>query len=324
MMRVAPGGPFDEERALPPEIEKNVKAAYDLDKPLIRQYGIYLGKILKGDFGPSIKIRDFSVAELIAAGAPASMQLGLSAIVLALIFGVGLGALAALKQNGVVDFAVMGRHDRHRHSELRHGAASVPGFSGFTCRFCRHPGGGTASGDTKSCRLSRSPCPQVAYIARLTRGSMVEVLHSNYIRTARAKGLRETLVVNRHAIRALLPVVSYLGPATAAVTTGSVVIESIFAVPGIGSYFVDAALQRGLSARDGRGDRLRRHDRCSQFPGRPWPTAFSIPSCGRADDREQKKRAMLEAADDTADVEAAAFGATRARDCSATRPPSAR
>jgi len=245
MMRVAPGGPFDEERALPPEIEKNVKAAYDLDKPLIRQYGIYLGKILKGDFGPSIKIRDFSVAELIAAGAPASMQLGLSAIVLALIFGVVLGALAALKQNGVVDFAVMGAAMT---------GIAIPNFVmapllslvfGIYLSLLPTSGWGDGEWRYKILPIVALALPQVAYIARLTRGSMVEVLHSNYIRTARAKGLRETLVVNRHAIRgALLPVVSYLGPATAAVTTGSVVIESIFAVPGIGSYFVDAALNR--------------------------------------------------------------------------------
>ena len=245
MMRIAPGGPFDQERALPPEIEKNIKAAYDLDKPLLEQYTIYIGKILRGDFGPSIKIRDFSVAELIMAGAPASMQLGLSAIFLALIFGVGFGTYAALRQNSAVDFAVMG---------VAMVGIAIPNFVmapllslvfGLYLSILPTAGWGDGEIQYKILPIIALALPQVAYIARLTRGSMVEVLHSNYIRTARAKGLREKLVVNRHAIRgALLPVVSYLGPATAAVMTGSVVIETIFGVPGIGTYFVKAALTR--------------------------------------------------------------------------------
>jgi len=245
MMRIAPGGPFDQERALPPEIEKNIKAAYDLDKPLLEQYTIYIGKILRGDFGPSIKIRDFSVAELIMAGAPASMQLGLSAIFLALIFGVGFGTYAALRQNSAVDFAVMG---------VAMVGIAIPNFVmapllslvfGLHLSILPTAGWGDGEIQYKILPIIALALPQVAYIARLTRGSMVEVLHSNYIRTARAKGLREKLVVNRHAIRgALLPVVSYLGPATAAVMTGSVVIETIFGVPGIGTYFVKAALNR--------------------------------------------------------------------------------
>ncbi|MDP2698375.1 oligopeptide ABC transporter permease OppB [Thalassospira sp.] len=245
MMRAAPGGPFDQERVLPPEIERNIKAAYDLDKPLVEQYVIYLGKILRGDFGPSIKIRDFTVAELIMAGAPASIQLGLSAIVLALVFGVGLGTYAALHQNTKTDFAVMG---------VAMVGIAVPNFVMapllsliFGVYLSLLPTAGWGGGDLKYKILPiiALALPQVAYIARLTRGSMVEVLHSNYIRTARAKGLRERLVVIRHAIRgALLPVVSYLGPATAAVMTGSVVIESIFGAPGIGTYFVKAALNR--------------------------------------------------------------------------------
>ncbi|SOC28070.1 oligopeptide ABC transporter permease OppB [Thalassospira xiamenensis] len=245
MMRIAPGGPFDQERALPPEIEKNIKAAYDLDKPLIEQYTIYIGKILCGDFGPSIKIRDFSVAELIMAGAPASMQLGLSAILLALIFGVGFGTYAALRQNSAVDFVVMG---------VAMVGIAIPNFVmapllslvfGLYLSILPTAGWGDGGIEYKILPIIALALPQIAYIARLTRGSMVEVLHSNYIRTARAKGLREKLVVNRHAIKgALLPVVSYLGPATAAVMTGSVVIETIFGVPGIGTYFVKAALNR--------------------------------------------------------------------------------
>jgi len=245
MMRLAPGGPFDSDRALPPEIEKNIQAAYDLDKPLVEQYLIYLGRILILDFGPSLKIRDFSVGELIAAGAPASMELGLSAILLALIVGVSFGTLAALRQNSGTDFSVM--------SVSMIGIA-VPNFVmapllslvlGVYLDWLPTSGWGGGAFRYKIMPVIALALPQIAYVARLTRGSMVEVLHSNFVRTARAKGLRERLVVIRHALKgAMMPVVSYLGPATAAVMTGSVVIETIFGVPGIGTYFVNAALNR--------------------------------------------------------------------------------
>lgn len=245
MMRIAPGGPFDSERALPPEIEKNVLAAYDLDKPLVQQYGIYIWKMVHGDFGPSLKIRDFSVAELISKGAPVSIQLGLSAIFLALLIGIPLGTLAALKQNSRWDFGVMA------------GAMVgivIPSFVMAPLLslvvgvyWDLLPTSGWGSGELKYRVLPTLALalPQIAYLSRLTRGSMLEVLNSNFVRTARAKGLRERLVVVRHALRGgLLPVVSYLGPATAAVTTGSVVVETIFAVPGIGTYFIKGALNR--------------------------------------------------------------------------------
>lgn len=245
MMRIAPGGPFDAERTLPPEIEKNVLAAYDLDKPLVQQFGIYVYKILHGDFGPSLKIHDFTVAELIAKGAPASIQLGLSAITLALLIGVPLGTLAAIKQNSRWDFGIMA------------GAMAgivVPSFVmapllslviGVYWEILPTSGWGDGELKYRVLPTIALALPQVAYLARLTRGSMLEVLNSNFVRTARAKGLREWLVVVRHALKAgLLPVVSYLGPATAAVTTGSVVVETIFAIPGIGTYFVKGALNR--------------------------------------------------------------------------------
>ena len=245
MMRAAPGGPFDSDRALPPEIEKNIKAAYDLDKPLVEQYLIYLGRILKGDFGPSLKVRDFSVGELIAAGAPASMELGFSAIVLAVLIGVSFGTLAALRQNSATDFSVM--------SVSMIGIA-VPNFvmapllslvAGVYLNLLPTSGWGGGAFQYKILPVIALALPQIAYVARLTRGSMVEVLHSNFVRTARAKGLRERLVVVRHSLKgAMMPVVSYLGPAMAAVMTGSVVIETIFGVPGIGTYFVNAALNR--------------------------------------------------------------------------------
>lgn len=244
LMRIAPGGPFDQERALPPEIEKNIKAAYDLDKPLLEQYLLYVGKLFRGDFGPSIKIHDFSVAELLMAGAPASMQLGLAAIAVALVFGVGFGACAALRQNSVVDFVVMA---------IAMIGIAIPNFVMapllslfFGLYLSLLPTAGWGGGvQYKILPVIALALPQIAYVARLTRGSMVEVLASDYIRTARAKGLREKLIVGRHAIKgALLPVVSYLGPATAAIVTGSVVIEGIFGLPGIGTYFVKAALNR--------------------------------------------------------------------------------
>ncbi|GAB3127379.1 oligopeptide ABC transporter permease OppB [Novispirillum itersonii] len=245
MMRIAPGGPFDSERALPPEIEQNIKAAYDLDKPLVQQFGIYLWKVVHGDFGPSIKIRDFSVAELIASGAPASIQLGLSAILLALMIGVTLGTLSALRQNTAADYAVMG---------VAMTGIVIPNFVmapllslvvGVYWELLPTSGWGSGELKYKVLPIIALSLPQIAYISRLTRGSMLEVLNSNFVRTARAKGLRDHLVVIRHALKAgLLPVVSYLGPATAAVTTGSVVIETIFAVPGIGTYFIKAALNR--------------------------------------------------------------------------------
>ena len=245
MIRLAPGGPFDSDRALPPEIEKNILAAYDLDLPLWQQYFKYLGNLAQGDFGPSFRIRDFSVAELIAAGAPASLQLGILAIGLAVIVGIGLGTVAALRQNSAIDYAVM---------TLAMTGIAIPNFVmaplltllfGVYLSLLPVAGWGGGAWVNKILPITALALPQIAYVARLTRGGMIEVLNANYIRTARAKGLRERLVVSRHALRgALLPVLSYLGPATAAVVTGSVVIETIFGIPGIGRYFVEGALNR--------------------------------------------------------------------------------
>ncbi|MDH3229605.1 MAG: oligopeptide ABC transporter permease OppB [Alphaproteobacteria bacterium] len=245
MMRVAPGGPFDQERNLPPEIEANVLKAYGLDKPLVEQYLDYVGGLLRGDFGPSFEFRDFTVRDLIFGGFPASLQIGSMALLLAIVFGVGFGAFAALRQNSRADYAVM---------TLAMTGIAIPNFVmapvltlvlGVYLSLLPVAGWGDGAWVNKILPVVALALPQVAYISRLTRGSMVEVLNSNYIRTARAKGLRESIVVNRHALKgALLPVVSYLGPAAAAVVTGSVVIETIFEVPGIGRYFVLGALNR--------------------------------------------------------------------------------
>ncbi len=245
MMRLAPGGPFDRERQLPPEIEANILRAYDLDKPLFHQYINYLKNILKGDFGPSYKYLDFTVNDLISTGFPVSLKLGLLAMFLAVSVGVSAGTVAALKQNSTFDYVVMG---------FSMTGIAIPNFVMaplltliFGVYLSWLPVAGWNNGAFRNMLLPvvALALPKIAYIARLTRGSMVEVIHSNFIRTARAKGLREKIVIVRHALKAgLLPVVSYLGPATTYVITGSVVIESIFDVPGIGRYFVQGALNR--------------------------------------------------------------------------------
>ncbi len=245
MMRLAPGGPFTLDRALPPAIERNLLAAYRLDQPLWRQYLDYLGGLLVGDLGPSFKYQDFTVAELIAAGFPASLRVGGLAILVAVLAGVSLGTLAALRRNHRLDHLVMG---------AAMVGIAVPNYvlaPVLTLVFGVHlawlPVGGWGDGALRNLVLpvTALALPQIAYIARLTRGSMIEALGQNHVRTARAKGLGERIVVLRHALRGgLLPVVSYLGPATAGLVTGSVVIETIFAIPGIGRYFVQGALNR--------------------------------------------------------------------------------
>jgi len=252
MMRLAPGGPFDSERRLPPEIEANIKAAYDLDKPVLTQYGIYLGRLLHGDFGPSYKNKDFTVSELIATGIPVSARLGLSSIFIALIIGTFLGVYAALRQNkpqdhGVMSLAMIGiTIPSFITAPLLTLALAVYGIRLFGWQFSL-PAGGWNDGALRNMILPVFvlALPQIAIIARLMRASMIEVLHSNYIRTARAKGLPDNVIVVRHALRAaILPLVSYLGPALAGVIAGSLVIETIFGLPGIGRYFVQGALNR--------------------------------------------------------------------------------
>jgi len=245
LMRLAPGGPFDAERALPPEIEANLLRAYNLDAPLHQQFARYLAGLARGDFGPSFQYRDYTVGELIRTGFPVSLRLGLPAILLALLLGIAAGTLAALRQNRAADHGVMA---------LAMTGISVPNFVlapllvlVFAVMLGWLPAGGIGDGGPRQLLLPVIclALPQVAYIARLTRGSMIEVLRSPYIRTARAQGLSTLSVLLRHALKpALLPVVSYLGPATAGIITGSVVIEQIFGLPGLGRYFVQGALNR--------------------------------------------------------------------------------
>ncbi len=245
MMRAAPGGPFDTERSLPPEVLAQLEQAYHLDEPLWQQLARYMGGVLRGDLGPSYQYSDYSVNELIMQGLPVSLRVGGGAMLLALLVGTLAGVVAALRQNHFIDHAVM---------TLAMTGMSIPVFVVapllillFAVTLGMLPAGGWQNGSLRELVLPvvALSLPQIAIIARLTRGSMIEVLSSNYIRTARAKGLTTRAVVMRHALRpAMLPVLSYLGPAAAGIITGSVVIEQIFGIPGIGRYFVQAALNR--------------------------------------------------------------------------------
>jgi oligopeptide transport system permease protein len=252
MMHAAPGGPFDSNRRLPPEVEHNIEAAYHLDQPITVQYGLYLRGLAHGDLGPSFKNKDFTVAQLIGIGLPVSMRLGLWAMALALLLGSLTGIWAALRQNHWQDYSVM---------TLAMAGITIPTFvtapvltlifGVYGVTFFGHdislPVGGWNHGAWKNIVLPVAvlALPQIAVIARLMRGSMVEVLRANYIRTARAKGASTTRIVFLHAMRAaMLPLVSYLGPAAAALLTGSLIVEEIFGLPGIGRYFVQGALNR--------------------------------------------------------------------------------
>jgi oligopeptide transport system permease protein len=245
MMRAAPGNPFSLDRKLPPAIERNLREKYGMNKPLPQQYLDYVGGVLKGDLGPSLKYRDKTVLGILKENYPVSLRLGLSAIVLAFIVGVSLGVLAAMRQNRSVDYGVM---------TVAILGVCVPTFVTapllvlvFASRLGWLPTAGWNGGAFTNLVLPVTvlALPQIAIISRLTRAGMIEVLRSNYVRTARAKGLPEHRVVTRHALRAaILPLVSYLGPACAGLLTGSLVVERIFNLPGLGKFFVISALQR--------------------------------------------------------------------------------
>ncbi len=245
LIRFAPGGPFNVERALPPQVMANMLKAYQLDQPLYLQYLHYLWNVLHGDFGPSYIYRDFTVAQLIGQSLPYSLELGSFALIIAAVGGVVAGVFAALRQNGIVDYAVMG---------VATVGLTVPNFVvgpvlslvfAVTLSWASAGGWGSGSFSDLALPVTALALPQLAIFARLTRGSMIETLRADHIRTARAYGLPPRAVVVVHALRgALLPVVTYLAPAAAAVLTGSVVIETIFAIPGVGRYFVLGALNR--------------------------------------------------------------------------------
>ena len=245
LMRFAPGGPFNLEPPLPPPTMEILMRAYQLDQPLWRQYLTYMGNAVTGDFGPSYVYKDNSVAELIGKGLPYSMELGFYALLLALVGGVVVGTIAALRQNSLLDFSVM---------SVATIGVTVPNFVVgpvltliFAIMLSWLPAGGWGDGSLRFLILPMIALalPQLAVFARLTRGSMIEALRTDHIRTARAYGLPARSVVVVHAMRgAMLPIVSYLAPCAAALLTGSAVVETIFTIPGVGRYFVLGAINR--------------------------------------------------------------------------------
>jgi oligopeptide transport system permease protein len=243
IMRLAPGGPFDTDRALPAEVRANIEARYHLDEPLWRQYVRYLGDVWRADLGPSFRYPDRSVNELIALGFPVSLTLGLSALAIAVLIGGAAGTLAALRHNRALDYLTM---------SLALGGVSVPNFVlgpllilTFALGLGWLPVAGWGTWRHLVMPSITLGVFYAAYVARLARAGMLEVVLQDFIRTARAKGLSEGAVILRHALpSAVLPVVSYLGPAAAGALTGSVIVETIFGVPGIGRYFVTSALNR--------------------------------------------------------------------------------
>ena len=245
MVHAAPGGPFDAERRLPPEVEANIAAAYHLDEPLPKQFLRYVGGLVQGDLGPSYRYRDYTVSELIGSAFPLSLQIGAMAMLLALLLGVSAGTTAALRQGSTFDRFLMG---------VSMTGISIPVFVIapvlvllFAVKLQWLPAGWSGSSGAGKYVLPviTLAMPQIAYIARLTRASMIDVLGRDFVRTARAQGLGVATVVRVHALKpAMLPVLSYMGPAIAAVLTGSVVVEEVFGIPGLGQFFVTGALNR--------------------------------------------------------------------------------
>ena len=245
LQRLAPGGPFDQEQTLTPAVRANLERVYGLDRPLAVQYARYLAALAHGDFGPSLSERDFTVGELIRQGLPLSATLGLAAVLLAILVGIPAGIVAALARGGGID---------HVLTALAALGIALPTFVtgpalalGFGLHLHWLPVAGFEPGAPRYLVLPvvTLALPVAAYLARLTRASLLEVLRTSYVRSARARGLGNARVLWRHALRpALLPAVSYLGPAVAFVVTGSLVIETVFGLPGSGRYLVQGAIDR--------------------------------------------------------------------------------
>ncbi|MCF7933283.1 MAG: oligopeptide ABC transporter permease OppB [Spirochaetia bacterium] len=247
IIRIAPGGPFDSEKALPEQVLKNIEAKYHLDEPLIMQYGRYLFDIARGDLGPSYRYQDNDVNFYIFSSLPNSIMLGMIALGIAIIFGISAGMLSSVRQNTWVDYTTM---------SIAVIGISVPLFVigplmqyVFALRLGWLPTSGWIESEygikTLIMPALTLSFPYFANIARLTRSSMLETLRSDYIRTAKAKGLKNSVILFKHTLKgAMLPVVSYLGPAFAGIITGSVVVEQIFRVPGLGKFFVQSSFNR--------------------------------------------------------------------------------
>ena len=244
VMRLAPGGPFSKTRKLSAEVLANIQRAYHLDEPVYLQFARYFWGLLHFDFGPSTRFRDYSVGDIIASGLPYSLTIGFWAVVVATLVGIALGIAGALRRNTATDYLA--------------GVVGVAGIAVpifvigplFQVLFALKLGWLPVGGWDQGIRSLILPVlvlalPNIAYISRLTRTSMIETLRENYVRTAQAKGIGWRRTLWKHTLKgALLPVVAYLGPATAAIITGSILIETVFALPGIGRHFVDAALNR--------------------------------------------------------------------------------
>ncbi len=243
IMRLAPGGPFMSEKAIPPEIMANIQSKYGLDQPLLVQYGRYLRNLLHFDLGPSYKYPERTVNDIIIAGFPVSLELGLAALLFALVIGIPAGVIAAVNHRGLADHLTMA---------VIFFGISVPTFVVgplliflFSLVLYWFPPGLWGSPEQLVLPAITLGLPYSVYVARLMRTEMVEVLEQDYIRTARAEGVGEFRILWKHALNgSLLPVVSFLGPAVADLVTGSIVVEKIFAIPGLGRYFVDSAFSR--------------------------------------------------------------------------------
>ena len=244
LVRFAPGGPFDSEKAVVPEVRAALEAQYKLDQPILAQYFSYMGDLLQGDLGPSFKYPGRTVNELIAAGFPVTAELGFYAMLVALLMGGTAGVLASLKPNSAQDYIPM--------SAAMIGIC-MPTFLlgpvlvlvfGIWLEWLPVSGWGQLPGDKILPSLTLGAA-YAAYIARLSRGGMLDLLSQDYIRTARAKGLPEYIIVLKHSLRGgLIPVVAYLGPAFAGILSGSFVIETVFQIHGLGRFYVQAAFNR--------------------------------------------------------------------------------
>ncbi len=243
MLRLAPGGPFDGERRMPPAIEANLKAAYDLDAPLVVQYVKFLAKLAQGDLGPSFKQKDFTVNELIAAGLPVSATLGLTAMAGAIVLGLSIGITAGLRPGSTLDGLLMAASNLN---------IAVPTIVAaplmvllFSVVLSWFPAGGADTAWHFVLPSMALAIPLSGDIARLMRGSIAEVSYEPHVMTAHAKGLKMPRIVYRHMLPiASIPLITYLGPAMAGLLTGSVVVEQIFDLPGIGRYYIQGALNR--------------------------------------------------------------------------------
>ncbi|MDA8963084.1 ABC transporter permease subunit [Pseudomonadales bacterium] len=244
LVRAAPGGPFDAEKTLSPEVIERLNERYNLDAPIYEQYFDYLGHLVQGDFGPSFRYTNRTVTEMIYAGLPITFELAIYAIMIALVIGISAGMLAAIKPNSAQDYIPM---------SLAMTGICMPSFLlgpllvlvfGIWLQWLPVSGWGYSPGD-KILPAITLGSTYAAYIARLTRGGMLEILSQDYIRTAKAKGLPMAKIIIRHALRGgLSPVVAFLGPAIAGLLAGSFVVETIFQIPGLGRFYVQAAFNR--------------------------------------------------------------------------------